>query len=584
MKKLLALILAATLLLACAIPAQAADSRKVEAAAVLYDLGLFQGTGTNADGTPDFSLDRAAKRAEGVTLLVRLLGIGEETLKNASDAPFSDVPGWAKPYVNFAYENDLTKGVSAEKLGANDAVTAAQYLTFVLRAMGYVSGEDFDWSASWALTDRLGITHGEYNAKTNKSFQRGDAALVSACALKAACKNGKTLYENIFGKRLPDDLRAQLSALAGETARRDTSKAAGGYASYLDELDLPDLLGQPQYSQKQICAMQGYTLDQLKDAIYTVPDMIQYLVETNYGENPVWENDVHFSDGSYEWAINKSAAGAKDSDCPSCGAVSNLTRYILEGDYDDCGYILWGTYDKDKNETNGGHVINFYQIGNQYVTFDYTSVSGGSFRPNDTNCWVVGSTKAIAEQARKQETDAYTIHTIVLDRGAYRMQLPLGWRNKTTDKSCYFTAGAYRYDAELLYQDAKWQQSCPSFEYHPFFDDSVSMDESRYPDWAFDGTTDEYGTPSDVAGLCIYYRGFTIEPGYRFGPIEEGQSIQVYLDGVRQTNFTLQNSSPATCRLTVREDGTIVCGRASADTTIYIRCGTSEGRYILGGP
>ena len=205
--------------------------------------------------------------------------------------------------------------------------------------------------------------------------------------------------------------------------------------------------------------MQDYTLDQLKDAIYTVPDMIQYLVETNYGENPVWENDVHFSDGSYEWAINKSAAGAKDSDCPSCGAVSNLTRYILEGDYDDSGYILWGTYDKDKNETNGGHVINFYQIGDQYVTFDYTSVSGGSFRPNDTNCWVVGSTKAIAEQARKQETDAYTIHTIVLDRGAYRMQLPLGWRNKKTDKSCYFTAGAYRYDAELLYQDADWQQS-----------------------------------------------------------------------------------------------------------------------------
>ena len=42
--------------------------------------------------------------------------------------------------------------------------------------------------------------------------------------------------------------------------------------------------------------------------------------------------------------------------------------------------------------------------------------------------------------------------------------------------------------------------------------------------------------------------------------------------------------SPATCRLSVQTDGTIVCGRASADTTIYIRCGTSEGRYILGGP
>lgn len=41
MKKLLALILAATLLLDCAVTAQAADSRKVEAAAALYDLGLF---------------------------------------------------------------------------------------------------------------------------------------------------------------------------------------------------------------------------------------------------------------------------------------------------------------------------------------------------------------------------------------------------------------------------------------------------------------------------------------------------------------------------------------------------------------
>ena len=41
MKKLIAFILAVILLLACAIPAQAADSRKAEAAAVLYDLALF---------------------------------------------------------------------------------------------------------------------------------------------------------------------------------------------------------------------------------------------------------------------------------------------------------------------------------------------------------------------------------------------------------------------------------------------------------------------------------------------------------------------------------------------------------------
>ena len=41
MKKLIALILAVMLLLGCAVTAQTADSRKVEAAAALYDLGLF---------------------------------------------------------------------------------------------------------------------------------------------------------------------------------------------------------------------------------------------------------------------------------------------------------------------------------------------------------------------------------------------------------------------------------------------------------------------------------------------------------------------------------------------------------------
>ena len=68
--------------------------------------------------------------------------------------------------------------------------------------------------------------------------------------------------------------------------------------------------------------------------------------------------------------------------------------------------------------------------------------------------------------------------------------------------------------------------------------------------------------------------------------IEAGQTIAVYLGGVRQSaaQFTVQNTSPGSCPLTIQQDGTIVCGTALADTTIYIRCGTSEGRYILGGP
>ena len=74
--------------------------------------------------------------------------------------------------------------------------------------------------------------------------------------------------------------------------------------------------------------MLDYSLDELRDAIYTVPDMIQYIVESGYGVEPKWEDDIHFEHGGYDWSVNKSAQGALLSSCPSCGAISTTTRKV----------------------------------------------------------------------------------------------------------------------------------------------------------------------------------------------------------------------------------------------------------------
>jgi hypothetical protein len=92
------------------------------------------------------------------------------------------VADWASPYVGYAYANGLTTGTSATTFGGSDPVTASQYLTFVLRALGYESDTDFQWNAAWVLSDQLGLTDGSYNAQTTK-FLRGDVALISASAL-----------------------------------------------------------------------------------------------------------------------------------------------------------------------------------------------------------------------------------------------------------------------------------------------------------------------------------------------------------------------------------------------------------------
>ena len=98
-KKLISLIIVLALCMGImTIPAVASGTAN-EAAENLHELGLFQGVGTNADGTPNFDLDRAPTRHEAVTMLVRLLGKEAEARAGDWDMPFTDVDEWAKPSV-----------------------------------------------------------------------------------------------------------------------------------------------------------------------------------------------------------------------------------------------------------------------------------------------------------------------------------------------------------------------------------------------------------------------------------------------------------------------------------------------------
>ena len=180
--------------------ASAASDEASEAANALYELGLFQGTAENADGTPVFDLDRAPTRAEAVTMLVRLLGGEDAALAGDWDTPFTDVPEWAEPYVGYAYSKGLTDGTGETAFGSDASVTAAQYITFVLRALGYESGADFEWDKAWELSDEIGLTGGEYGAST-ASFLRGDVAVISYNALSCTLKDSDvTLLDTLTGE------------------------------------------------------------------------------------------------------------------------------------------------------------------------------------------------------------------------------------------------------------------------------------------------------------------------------------------------------------------------------------------------
>lgn len=202
MKRGISMVLSLMMLVALmVVPTKAVNqSEETKAAEMLYDLGLFRGTGTNPDGTPIFSLERVPTRNQAIIMLVRLLGKEQEALAGTWDLPFTDVPktSSAYPYIGYAYANGLTSGTSATTYSGGDPVRSYHYLTFVLRALGYTSGEDFRVSRAWELTDQLGLTNGQYHADNATAFLRGDIASISVAALATQQKEStKTLAEKL---------------------------------------------------------------------------------------------------------------------------------------------------------------------------------------------------------------------------------------------------------------------------------------------------------------------------------------------------------------------------------------------------
>lgn len=157
------------------------------AAGVLYSYGLFNGAGIGANDEILFNIDSQITRQEAITMVVRLLGKEKEALSGTWEMPFSDVADWAKPYVGYAYTNNLTKGISDKSFGSTSPVTANQFLTFMLRALGYSDASgDFSWDNPYSLANELNILS-PFVDKTR--FLRGDAVILSFDTLNCCPKN-----------------------------------------------------------------------------------------------------------------------------------------------------------------------------------------------------------------------------------------------------------------------------------------------------------------------------------------------------------------------------------------------------------
>ena len=211
-----------------------------ECADVLFELGLFKGRDTG------YELDAPLTRAEALVMQIRLFGLEEDALAAKGSTPFVDVVApWALPYIAYAYETGLTKGISTTEFGPDLPCDAKTYVTFVLRALGYsdATGGDFNWAEAVSFGKKIGIATDALDAD---AFFRNKMVAVSYLSLAAAPKDG--YYDSLLAKLVADgavvaDAAAPIlekisSGKVTGTETQDTVMYAVGPTKNSDNFDL----------------------------------------------------------------------------------------------------------------------------------------------------------------------------------------------------------------------------------------------------------------------------------------------------------------------------------------------------------
>ena len=186
MKKTLTALILALAIFAVSATCFAADNSDINTADALNELGLFLGTGNG------YELDRGLSRAEGVTLLVRMIGMEETAESGVYENDFTDVPAWASGYIGYAFENGITNGTGATTFSPDDAMTDYMFLTLVLRALDYSDKGDaplFVWNDPYALAHELDLVDDE---RADSDFTRADAIAIFWNALDAELNGSET--------------------------------------------------------------------------------------------------------------------------------------------------------------------------------------------------------------------------------------------------------------------------------------------------------------------------------------------------------------------------------------------------------
>ena len=206
MKRRISLLLALVIVLGsfgtafAATPTTGADKAKF-----LEEKGILKGSTKG-----DLMLDKKETRQNMVVMLSRLMAKEEEAKAHGVEesAKFEDLTDkYYKPFVAWSVANNYITGKTETKFGSKENVTAQQYSTVLLRALGHFSGKngEVEHTLSFETAKKLGLLEGTGIKAQTEEITREQMSTMIYNALGTNMKGSEKTLADHLGIKMPEE-------------------------------------------------------------------------------------------------------------------------------------------------------------------------------------------------------------------------------------------------------------------------------------------------------------------------------------------------------------------------------------------
>lgn len=159
------------------------------------------------------------------------------------------------------------------------------------------------------------------------------------------------------------------AAMAEKALEHIKPENIGNYA-------LSTLLGGTTLTPEEAYSLLEAEPEAVRERVRTAADLLMYMLAAQTG-------DCHgcFCDewDGYVWHTNLTAKDVMEQRLGNCGSCANLANYLLDGDYEEVGFINHAYYFGQ----GGGHVYNYILHEGQYYIVDYSTYIFTNYEDHD---------------------------------------------------------------------------------------------------------------------------------------------------------------------------------------------------------